>query len=78
MKRLNHKFISRYNSIINDKYGGLIKTDKCIFCEKTVNELEENLNYNFHTLKVINQIDFLNENSPCITEDEYIIKNIIE
>lgn len=53
----------------------------CINCNKTVGELCDELYEKkifFKPLDPNAAMLFLDENAPCITEDEFIIKSIIE
>jgi len=82
-ERLKHKF-GYYNNILNvftllDYNSTIMNTDCCKYCSKTAGEL-----YNFQYVLYIDNIDKMyaeadmNRNHPCLTEDEYIIKKLLE
>lgn len=86
MKRLKHEFLS-YNKTktILGKY--LSVDDVCKFCGKSAQQLfveaDHREEYPFYisengSYKIEEQLIFYNLYSPCLTEEEYIIKTIIE
>ena len=76
MKTLKHKFKSTDGAIITTGYLNLFAYDWCTICNKYVYELNETLDIKDNNIQ--KQFDFLDKNHPCLTEDELIIKNIIE
>lgn len=53
--------------------------DKCIFCNKTVrNLLNEIKGTYFLPFSLNHQMIFLNDHTKCLTDEEYLIKKIIE
>ena len=77
----DHKFI--YNTgIVNRIY--LINKDYCIKCNKNAQTLYNELYalpnevYLKFTNDIKTQVECLNFYLPCLTDDEYLIKNIIE
>lgn len=52
-----------------------IITDFCIICNKTVDKLVE---LNSLSFKYCDDFYYLNKNSKCLTEEEYLIKQILE
>ena len=85
MKQLKHNFIR------SGEYNFVTTYDKCKYCGKSgfqlfhiiqkynknidliLNKYEYSKNRSFE-----NDLDFYNKYCPCLTEEEYIIKNIIE
>lgn len=80
-KHINHEFISKHGKLIVPSiYVNLVETDRCIHCNKYFFEFkleyfEFKLEYLFLLEK---QIIICNEKYPCISEEELIIKSIIE
>lgn len=88
---MKHKFLhDDYDNWINT----LIPRDtisyntQCIYCNKIAGFLFKSLSVDLKnayvilkyngTSKIIDCINFYNEHAPCLTDDEYIIKTIIE
>ena len=72
------------NHIIDETvYGYYVLADYCKICGKTVEDIlnecklypEYILSFPFFKEK---KLEYLNKYSKCLTDDEYIIKNIIE
>ena len=85
MKQLNHIFTNQFNK--DRDYDFIGYTEVCIYCGRKAgslyNQLPVNNNFpqpmRFNGNTIYNkQVEYLNEYIKCITEDEYIIKNIIE
>jgi len=92
MKFLNHKILRNGECLLDliatkkaiGNYLGY--EDKCKYCGKTGNELynesittDVNVQYLYYHLKKFEkQIALINKYVKCLTEEEYIIKNIIE
>ena len=86
MKYLNHKFYD----VPNDR--PLFNDDICLYCNKFCAKLFENISYedtqkidkelksnNYKSNKVLEtQFEWLKNNTKCITEEEYIIKKLLE
>ena len=85
MKYLEHKFFELIDRpIFND--------DVCIYCNKSSSELFKNIdefyqnkiskefedNYHSYSSIIKSQIEFLKNNTNCITEEEYLIKRLLE
>lgn len=82
---MKHNFVNKYNrkfTIIDDKnpyyYSNnskLIDTDKCIYCNLTGENIVlcRELFYSIY-----DHFEFLNEKFPCISDDEYVIKKLLE
>ena len=85
MKQLNHIFL-RYNKDViktfgTDSYteGNYISgTDICRHCGKFAQEIYDQVNIEIIGTSAYEQSKWLNEHTKCITEEEFIIKNIIE
>lgn len=70
----NRKFtiIYKANSTNNSK---LILTDKCTYCNLTGTDIVLNRD-KFDS--IYDHFIFLNEKFPCISDNEYLIKNLLE
>ncbi len=83
-KYIKHIFYPTFTTIqpVDDRFFHLHSTDYCKFCGKCVSDLFLELNINFEANvqnKTTQQLmDYLNKHTKCITEDEFIIKSIIE
>lgn len=86
IKILNHKFIypSVQDYIIENSDTSLANLDRCIYCSSSYVEMTLNIDNRIiieslvNSINVKEQLEILNKYHPCITEDEWIIKNIIE
>ncbi len=87
MKYLNHNFDDEYSVTC---YGIVTSIQTCIYCNRSGQELYDSIETN---TAAINEFKLTKENNtrshktdceiydkyiPCLTEEEYIIKNIIE
>lgn len=90
MVRLNHKFAYMHAGklIEVNVTGGLVHSDVCLICNEKISLLLKNSNnkllLNKHKDTFIydgDRCEFeteLNKSSPCLTEDELLIKSILE
>ena len=85
MTRLNHQFeLDKFNYNNNWKY--FIPSDAyCKYCGITCMQAFDKLPYmmrnNINSIsheRLILELKYYNEYSPCLTEEEYLIKQIIE
>lgn len=77
MKQLSHTFTTNYDY--------LTIQDTCLYCGLTAQQLFNHIERKFHNLwprnefnELQQQINYLNKYIKCLTEEEYIIKAIIE
>lgn len=79
MKYLSHKFSDRGEllSYEND-YIYLVNDDICDICSKSCAELIGGFNENFSSYCISDQIKFMNIVNKCLSEEEYIIKKLLE
>lgn len=82
MKHISHEFVNQFDAILPSMiYIGM--HDKCRHCGKSVGFMAGQT-YSFKFKDVIHpfrrkEFEFeANNVAPCLTEDEFIIKNIIE
>lgn len=75
MKYIKHSFVDSLRSTnVLPTYYKILSTDYCINCNKSVIDLCVVFNIDL----LAQSIEFIIEHTKCITEDEYIIKSIIE
>lgn len=61
--------------------GGLLYLDLCVICNRIAGIIYEQATITQLGTKIIPKetwIDFMNEFAPCLSDEEYIIKQIIE
>lgn len=80
-KRLVHKVVDEYGEpLLNTQI--LYSNDYCCICGKTIKMLVGYVNIlqynNIINMTSIERIAILNKYVPCLTEEEFIIKSIIE
>jgi hypothetical protein len=78
---LRHKFTNKYYIQTNIKYVNeaterLVMDDYCIYCGLIIDRKLEGLSTMFEYK--FEHFNYLNENYKCLTEEEYIIKKLLE
>lgn len=83
MKRLNHLF--KLTSFDIEREGYIPSGASCIYCGITILEIfwkipeyERSTITNYGKIRIDKEYVLYNKYMPCLTEDEFIIKNIIE
>jgi len=77
MNFINHKFKTKNGHIIHNKYIPLSMFDTCVYCHNMVGIIL-NKNNKYHS---INSLEINTESKnflPCLSEEEYIIKKLLE
>lgn len=80
MKYLKHKFYEKFSDINIEVplSEGLIGKDYCIYCERTVIELYPKYNLTSSKEEREQMETNINSNNKCLTEEEYLIKRLLE
>ena len=80
--RKNHKFVEYYNNInyiVLECHKKLYSEDICLYCNLMINKDMEKLFDPYSEKNDIKNIhNIINKNYPCITEEEFIIKKLLE
>lgn len=82
---MKHKFTTAFGTIVTDDVY-LIGKDICLYCDKNIYDLAINTSYErdraFRLYVSVNERHHgeweFNNSNPCISDDEYLIKQIIE
>jgi hypothetical protein len=73
--KITHQFVDTIGNIIDHFATSLILSDRCLFC---------NLQINQDIINAINKTNLdmyyksLNKLYPCLSEEEYLIKKLLE
>lgn len=75
MKFINHRFKNSYGREI-EKHEILLSGDICVYCNFIINnKIEDMFQVDDYSLETRN---FINLNYKCITQEELIIKTLLE